>query len=124
MIYPKYFSKDRDINFWVPTQSLSDLQYSDGTSEEKYLEQCVRKAKDLSCHSAELASFIRDWPSEFHFTSKRSNLLRPLQWDQCESVLELGAGCGAITSIFIGIPLLLRLFEAQYQLILAHQCQF
>ncbi|WP_071987800.1 methyltransferase [Pantoea sp. Sc1] len=48
--------------------------------------------------SQELAGYIKDWPSQYHLTSKRSNLLRPFGKSfKGKRVLEIGCGCGAIT---------------------------
>ena len=97
MQYPEDFQQDSESSIWLPHQEQFAFQYSDGGEAEAYLENCLRQASDLSSHSIELASFIRDWPSEYHFSLKRSNLLRPLRLNHCRNVLELGAGCGAIT---------------------------
>ncbi len=97
MQYPEDFDQDSAANIWLPRQEQFTFQYSDGGEAEVYLENCLRQASDLSCHSVELTSLIRDWPSEYHLSPKRSNLLRPLVLNHCRTVLELGAGCGAIT---------------------------
>jgi len=75
--------------------------YTDGQASEQYLEQVFSEAKDLSSRSAELAAKIKDWPSEYHLTPKRSQLLRGFNYDRAAKVLEVGCGCGAITR-FLG----------------------
>lgn len=75
----------------------SNFAYSDGDDEESYVMQVIANAEDTSSTSAELESHIRDWPSEYHLTSKRANLLRALDLSSLENVLELGCGCGAIS---------------------------
>ncbi|MGK5090438.1 glycosyltransferase [Deltaproteobacteria bacterium TL4] len=97
MKYPQHFSKHQEFNLWHPQTSQNVFNYSDGTETENYIEACVRNAKDLGTHSPELVAAIRDWPSHYHFSPMRSNLLRPFQWKDCRSVLELGAGCGSLT---------------------------
>jgi SAM-dependent methyltransferase len=97
MNYPENYWRCDELNLWLPKRDEAVFNYSDGTEEEAYLENCIKKVSDLSCHSAELAGCIRDWSSEYHLSPKRSNLLRPLLLGQDTSVLELGAGCGAIT---------------------------
>ncbi len=74
-----------------------NFAYSDGDEEESYVMKVIASAKDTSSTSAELESHIRDWPSEYHLTSKRANLLRALDLSSLENVLELGCGCGAIS---------------------------
>ncbi|NET57419.1 MAG: class I SAM-dependent methyltransferase [Symploca sp. SIO2E6] len=97
MQYPEDFHQDPVAKIWLPHQEQFPFQYSDGGEAEAHIENCLRQVSDLSCHSVELTNFIWDWPSEYHFSPKRSNLLRPLRLNHCRNVLELGAGCGAIT---------------------------
>ncbi|OGB21691.1 MAG: hypothetical protein A3I66_16340 [Burkholderiales bacterium RIFCSPLOWO2_02_FULL_57_36] len=40
---------------------------------------------------------IRDWPSEYHLSPGRHNLLRPFKFKATDRILELGCGCGSIT---------------------------
>ena len=75
--------------------------YSDGADTEAYLREVLDAVEDLSSSSYELQRRIRDWPSEYHLTPKRANLLRGLDLDSIGSVLELGCGCGALTR-FLG----------------------
>ena len=78
-----------------------DFAYSDGTAQEAYVLEVVQGASDLSSLSEALDGRIRDWPSEYHLSSQRANLLRPFDYSGMERVLELGCGCGAITR-FLG----------------------
>ncbi len=71
--------------------------YSDGTGSERYLNEVFSSVNDLSCRSPELEAFIKDWPSEYHLTSKRSQLLSGFSFDRRLRVLEVGCGCGAIS---------------------------
>ena len=71
--------------------------YSDGASSEIYLEKVFRTAKDLGSRSNELQGYIRDWPSEYHLSIKRAQLLSGFSFDRSMKVLEVGCGCGAIT---------------------------
>ena len=75
----------------------TEFGYSDGASSDKYLQSVFNKSKDLSTRSAELESYIKDWPSEYHLTSKRAQLLSGFSFDRSLRVLEVGCGCGAIT---------------------------
>ena len=74
-----------------------EFAYSDGEASERRLLQILQSTEDLSSGSKELESHISDWPSEYHLSRKRSNLLRPLNLEGVERVLELGCGCGAIS---------------------------
>lgn len=71
--------------------------YSDGEESERYLEKVLGQAADLGARSAELERHIKDWPSEYHLTSRRGQLLSGFRFDRSLRVLEVGCGCGAIT---------------------------
>lgn len=71
--------------------------YSDGTESERYLDKVFRSATDLSTRSSELERHIKDWPSEYHLTTRRAQLLSGFTFDRSMRVLEVGCGCGAIT---------------------------
>ncbi|MGI9552865.1 MAG: class I SAM-dependent methyltransferase [Aurantibacter sp.] len=73
------------------------IDYSDGEENEKYIYETFKNSDDNSIFSPYLFNRIRDWSSEYHFTTYRSNILRPLEIKKGHSVLEIGAGCGAIT---------------------------
>ncbi|RBP48448.1 SAM-dependent methyltransferase [Arenicella xantha] len=75
----------------------ADFQYSDGDEAEAKLYTILSQAKDLSSKSYELQSKIDDWPTEYHLSSTRANLLRSLDLSNVNRVLELGCGCGSIT---------------------------
>jgi precorrin-6B methylase 2 len=85
-----------DQSVWA-TKNQKQFDYSDGTSSEKYLETVFKSAKDLTANSYELEKWIKDWPSEYHLSRKRSQLLSGFSFDQNARVLEVGCGCGAIT---------------------------
>ena len=85
---------------WVPADA-KPFAYTDGDRSERYLERVLRSARDLGSSSAELASRVKDWPSEYHLTPKRAQLLRGFDFDPGKRVLEVGCGCGAITR-FLG----------------------
>ncbi|MFM0381938.1 class I SAM-dependent methyltransferase [Paraburkholderia dipogonis] len=71
--------------------------YSDGDDVEQALATILRDANDLSVFSPELAVHCTDWPRRYHLNAARANLLRPLAHRLTGDILEIGAGCGAIT---------------------------
>ncbi|HVU57516.1 MAG TPA: glycosyltransferase [Puia sp.] len=72
--------------------------YSDGQETEDYLLDRISRAQDLSVGSPELAHVIRDWPTLYHLSPARADLLRPLaSLLKGKKILEVGSGCGAIT---------------------------
>jgi SAM-dependent methyltransferase len=77
--------------------SVRDFAYSDGEAVEDGLLQVLRAANDVSSDSEELEANITDWPSRYHLSRSRANLLRPYRDIFKGAVLEIGAGCGAIT---------------------------
>src|SRR5437773_11214838 len=85
---------------WI-CRDREDLRYSDGPAVERYLEIVLRRSADLSSGSTELEQWIRDWPTEYHLSRKRSQLLRAFEFPRQSNVLEVGCGCGAITR-FLG----------------------
>ena len=73
------------------------FNYSDGDATEERIHRIVAAAGDRSVYSKELIAQINDWPSEYHFSPRRSNLIRLLDIGPGHRVLELGCGCGAVT---------------------------
>jgi len=88
-------------NFYQRAQTEA-FGYQDVGNAEQRLYDMIRQSRDKSVFSSELAAKATDWPSYYHLTSQRANLLRPFA-DKIANgkVLELGAGCGAITR-FLG----------------------
>jgi SAM-dependent methyltransferase len=89
---------DADRGVFLSSQERA-FAYSDGAAAEAYLSAAVRDARDVAVGSAELASRIRDWPSLYHLSPARQNLLRPVAPSLGNLILEIGAGCGAITRL-------------------------
>ncbi|MGO8872465.1 MAG: methyltransferase [Acidimicrobiales bacterium] len=71
------------------------IGYRDGSEDRLF--DIMRDATDLGSTSDELIGLARDWPERYHLSPARANVLRPLQLDAGARVLEVGAGCGAIT---------------------------
>lgn len=90
-----------DSGVWVREGADFDFAYSDGDEVEARLLSVLRQAADLGSMSEELQDGVTDWPSEYHLSRQRHVLLRPLSLLPGQRVLELGAGCGALTR-FLG----------------------
>lgn len=75
----------------------SSFAYSDGSHTEHYLQSVFERDIDLSSGSSDLSKYIKDWPSEYHLSNKRAQLLSGFDFDPALKVLEVGCGCGAIT---------------------------
>lgn len=91
---------DLRSNVWVRTDGAS-LDYSDGEQFERGLLDIIERASDVSSTSKELRNAIIDWPTNYHLSNCRHNLLRPFGIGAGHRVLELGCGCGALTR-FLG----------------------
>ncbi|WP_461401202.1 glycosyltransferase [Flavitalea sp.] len=94
-----YTKKDR---FFQRSDRTDPFNYSDGDETENYLLRIIEEAADLSISSPHWNQHIIDWPTKYHLSPQRADLLRPFQHSfQNKSVLEIGCGCGAITR-FLG----------------------
>lgn len=92
----RQYSFDEERRIWFRHEHTS-ITYNDGDESENYLETVLKQAHDVSSTSPDLRSAIRDWPSEYHLSPVRHNLLRFCNIEPGQSILELGCGCGAIT---------------------------
>ncbi|MBM3071004.1 methyltransferase [Lelliottia sp. RWM.1] len=96
----KYFLND-DINVYCNNEYKS-INYSDGDNIEQNIYEIISNTNDLSVLSSELRHHCNDWPTVYHLGSERANILRPFENIlKGADVLEIGAGCGAITR-FLG----------------------
>lgn len=94
-----YSWSDVDRTFKRPR--FNGIGYSDGTETEVAVYRAVVDAADVSILSPEMLDANESWPLRYHLNPTRSNLLRPLKRLFKGRVLEIGAGCGAITR-FLG----------------------
>ena len=69
--------------------------YSDGDIEEQLLET-VKSGTDLE----EFLTKENDWTFLYHFSKIRHNILEWYDFGEGKSLLEIGAGCGAISGLF------------------------
>lgn len=67
--------------------------YSDGDIEDELLEIC--KSGQIS----EALKNSNKWPILYHLSEKRENLLEWYDFDKNCDILEVGAGCGALTGL-------------------------
>ncbi len=79
-------------------QALSrQLRFSDGDVAERDMLVALKNTTDVSLESEELMGKVKDIASYYHLGIGRSAVLRSLDLPLESRVLELGAGCGAIT---------------------------
>lgn len=77
---------------WYPGEDL----YSDGAIEDEMLEIAKTVPEE------KLSEVIREkksWPMLYHFSHIRENILDWVPMKGTEKVLEIGAGCGAVTGV-------------------------
>ncbi len=90
------FTLDPETGILVPPDAGAPAGYLDGA--EQHLLEVLTSVSDRSVASAELGLHMHDWPSRYHLTAYRSTILDCLGFTAGDArVLELGAGCGAIT---------------------------
>lgn len=90
------YSKDSDTGVWVRAD-FQGIAYSDGDNAENELAQIISNASDVSVLSDELPQYCTDWAKLYHLSATRANILRPFEHLFKSRVLEIGAGCGAIS---------------------------
>lgn len=88
---------NEEHRIWIDPD-FGGIAYSDGDEVEQRIARAIRLVSDVSVLSTELRQHCNDWPSLYHLGSLRSNLMRPFgTLLRGAQVLEIGAGCGAIT---------------------------
>ena len=77
--------------------NFAGIDYSDGDETERRIGTAINNVSDLTVFSPELRSHCVDWASTYHLSSLRANILRPFQIAKGQDILEIGAGCGALS---------------------------
>ena len=75
--------------------SSSKVTWRDGAEDR--MKSILLSADDRSTASDFLASHITDWPSRYHLDRRRTNILRPINFDKSLRVLDVGAGTGVMS---------------------------
>ena len=63
---------------FTPHGQTTAFGYSDGNDQEARLKAILTGASDLSSLSPDLELAINNWPTEYHLSPQRANLLRYL----------------------------------------------
>jgi len=85
-------NRDPDLGIRILDRTF---EYRDGSEDRLY--SILAEAKDRSSLSDELAAKIDDWPTRYHLSRQRANLVRPLNLGPSLRILEIGGGTGAIS---------------------------
>jgi len=75
--------------------SSSKITWRDGAEDR--IKNILLSTDDRSTASDFLASHITDWPSRYHLDRRRTNILRPINFDKSLRVLDVGAGTGVMS---------------------------
>ncbi|MGI8780688.1 MAG: methyltransferase domain-containing protein [Solirubrobacteraceae bacterium] len=91
------FTLDDATGIHMPAGEGVPAGYLDGA--ERHLLAALPGVTDRSTGSEQLRALMRDWPSLYHLTPYRATIFDCLGFSRAGDarVLELGAGCGAIT---------------------------
>lgn len=92
------YLRDGRTGPWLRRDAGPAFGYTDGEAFERDLLEFLERTEDRSVLSSALLREVGDWPRRYHLSPRRANLLRPLEpFLRGKRVLEIGAGCGAIT---------------------------
>lgn len=81
----------------------SQIEYSDGQVEDKIYHILKDIPDDIESVRFEyLENNISDWATKYHFAWERQNILKPIDFNNDDIVLELGGGTGILTDYISG----------------------
>jgi 2-polyprenyl-3-methyl-5-hydroxy-6-metoxy-1,4-benzoquinol methylase len=90
---------DGQLNIYK-SESFSDIAYNDGDESELRILSAIQNANEIDSLSDELEKHCIDWPSTYHLSKRRGNLLRPFAANfKNKTILEIGSGMGPITRL-------------------------
>lgn len=88
---------DAPIRNAIRVLSDTSIEWADGF--EEVLLNWVSSESDLASTSDSLSRRARSWPALYHTAPARGNLVRGFELEKHHRVLEIGAGCGAVTRV-------------------------
>ncbi len=89
--------RNEESKVWL-RDSNAVFDYTDGDEVENRIAAIIATSGDVSLFSQDLSNHQTDWPSVYHLSPVRANLMRPLAPIlRNRRILEIGAGCGAIS---------------------------
>lgn len=84
---------------YLSQQSKASRDYSDGPVEDEMLKLVMDP--DFVNKRASLLANDPSWPIHYHFTPERANIVNWKDFKPNSKILEIGAGCGAITEALL-----------------------
>jgi 2-polyprenyl-3-methyl-5-hydroxy-6-metoxy-1,4-benzoquinol methylase len=90
------FALDEELGLFVHEEG-PEIDYRD--SSEDYLVNLFLGTNPMNSYPVEMQQHITDWPTRYHLSHMRTNLLESVKelFSPDSKVLELGAGMGALT---------------------------
>lgn len=95
-----YYKEDLYKNIYL--NNKKQVAYSDGEIEEVIFNELSKLPKDRFKREIILEEAIVDWPTKYHFTWERVNILKPIDFNTNDRVLELGGGTGILSEYICG----------------------
>jgi len=93
------YSINLELNVFQSAE-YEDIAYNDGDESENRVLNAIKNAVEIDSLSDELETHCIDWPSTYHLSKRRGNLLRPFaEQFKGKMVLEIGSGMGPITRL-------------------------
>lgn len=91
-----HFIYNKDDDLYV-CKDINQIDYSDGS--EDYFIDLFKRIDNITAYDLGLLTYINNWPTRYHLSYTRTNLLDSVSqlFKNRGKVLELGAGMGALT---------------------------
>jgi hypothetical protein len=85
--------------FYTSAETNEDdlLVVDESASDYRLIKEILQKTSNRCSNSPELDKQWVFWPTEYHLSSARSNILKALDLSKVNTALELGCLCGAMT---------------------------
>jgi SAM-dependent methyltransferase len=91
----KYKKNDKGIFL---AENYESIKYNDGDEHEEYINNVFSRIDNFDSGSNDFKRYIKDWPSRYHLSKQRINLINPFEeLLRGKKILEIGSGFGAIT---------------------------
>ena len=86
----------------INISNKGNIKYTDGDIEKTILNILKKESKKTGNIFSQLEDQIIDWPTEYHFSWVRQNIIKPIDFKKEDVVLELGGGTGIISEYVVG----------------------
>ena len=80
--------------------TINYLFYDEANDNNEAEDPILHDVQEKTNYEEEMLLDRNDWPTLYHFSPVRENLLEWYDFGEGRSLLEIGAGCGALTGLF------------------------